>query len=64
MKLEIKVSTVIVFILAQTFLACMFYAYDRYVDGVDAIITFIASIPLTIFIQWMRDEFSFFDFKK
>ena len=61
MKLEVKVSTIIVFILAQTFLSLAFYSHDRYIDGIDAIIIFISSIPLTIFIQWLRDEFNFID---
>lgn len=61
MKLEVKVSTLIVFILSQTFLSLMFYAHDKYIGGVDAIMIFILSLPMTFFIQWLRDEFNFID---
>jgi hypothetical protein len=32
-----------------------FYLGDKFVSGGEAVITLLASIPLTMFIQWVRE---------
>ena len=54
---EIKISTIYVWILSQTFLSILFYLNDDFIDGWEALSIFVASFPLTIFIQWLRGEY-------
>lgn len=61
MKFEIKTSTIFVWIIAQTIISILFYLEDNFVSGLEAILTFILSIPFTVFIQWLRGEFYFTD---
>jgi hypothetical protein len=55
MKLEVRVSTIIIFIICQTIISVGFYLGDRFVSGGEAVITLLASIPLTMFVQWIRE---------
>jgi len=54
MKLTIKVSTVFIFIVAQAILSIFFYLGDSFISGIEAILILIMSIPVTIFIEWLR----------
>lgn len=56
MKLSVKISTIWVFIIAQTLISIIFYLGDKFVSGWEALLTFIISIPLTYLIQWFRGE--------
>jgi len=52
---SIRTSTIFIWILAQTILSVFFYLGDKYVSGGEAVITFLLSIPLALFVQWLRD---------
>ena len=52
---SIRTSTIFIWILTQTVLSVFFYLGDKYVSGGEAVITFLLSIPSTMFIQWLRD---------
>jgi hypothetical protein len=58
MNLEIRISTLFVFILTQTIISIFFYMGDNFVSGWEAIFTLILSIPLTYLIQKLRDKLS------
>lgn len=55
MKFEIRFSTIIIFIICQTIISVGFYLGDKFVSSGEAVITLLASIPLTMFIQWVRE---------
>jgi hypothetical protein len=57
MKLEVKYSTIFVWIISQTIISILFYLGDSFVSGWEAILTFVLSIPLTMLIQWIRGEY-------
>jgi hypothetical protein len=54
MKLQIKVSTIFIFIVTQTIISIFFYLGDSFISGVEAIIILLLSIPLTYFVEWLR----------
>ncbi len=54
---SIRVSTVFMWIISQTILSILFYFDDNFISSKEAIVIFFLSIPLTIFIQWMRGEY-------
>jgi hypothetical protein len=52
---SIRTSTIFIWILTQTFISIFFYIGDKFISGGEAVITFLLSIPLTMFVQWLRD---------
>ena len=55
MPKEIRISTILVWFAVQTIVSIIFYLNDDFVSGIEALITFVVSIPLTYLIQKLRD---------
>jgi hypothetical protein len=55
MKSSIKVSTIWIFILTQTIISILFYIGDKFISAGEAITIFLVSLPITYFIQWLRE---------
>lgn len=55
MKFGIKLSTFIIFLICQIIISLGFYLDDKFVSSGEAVFTFLLSIPLTMFIQWIRE---------
>jgi len=54
MKLNIRYSTVFIFIVVQAIISILFYLDDDFVSGREAIAVFIISLPITYFVEWLR----------
>lgn len=55
---SIKISTIYIWFAIQTILSVIFYYDDKMVSGIEALITFLLSFPLTIFILWIKGDYN------
>jgi len=57
--IKFKNSSLISFLLSEVFLSMIFYSYDGFLSGLDAIIVVSLGLVLTLYLDWLtkKDEY-------
>lgn len=61
MRIIVSVSTLLIFLLCLIFTSLTCYTQDFNFTAFELLFSFIISIPITFFANWMRDVKSFTD---
>jgi hypothetical protein len=61
MKIIADISTVVIFILCLIFNSTVFYSHDFNLTTIEVVLSIILSFPMTVYVEWLRDRFSFTD---
>jgi len=61
MKIIADISTVVIFILSLIFTSIVFYTHNSDLSTIEVICSIILSFPMTAYVEWLRDRFSFTD---
>jgi len=62
MKINLKISSLLIFALLIIFISLIFYSRDGNFSIMDAMLSFIISLPLTPYTKWLISETKLCDY--